>query len=211
MSKSKNLWKKVTATAIVTTSLGLGFWASKAFYTVKEVIDGDTFVTQENQHVRLDSVNAPALNRCLGNEAKSELEKLVLNKKVFIKVTYINGLRLVGSVYTISGSVGEKMLATGLATFADKGNQNQKALLRISQSAREKGIGVYSSKCTQSENPINPKCNIKGNTTGDENLYRYPGCRLYNSTLIQLHFGDLWFCSEKEAKKSGFAKGKDCS
>lgn len=45
--KKTKTWKKIVATGVVTASLGLGFWASKAFYTVTSVIDGDTFVTSE--------------------------------------------------------------------------------------------------------------------------------------------------------------------
>jgi hypothetical protein len=117
MSKKKIGWKKVVTAGIITASLGLGFWASKAFYTVTSVIDGDTFITSEKQHIRLDSVNAPELGSCLGTEAKTELSKLVLNKKVYLKVTYIDGLRLIASVYTTRGNVGELMLKSGLATF----------------------------------------------------------------------------------------------
>src|SRR3989344_4708237 len=98
MSKKKLRWKKVAATGVITASLALGFWASKAFYTVKKVIDGDTFITLENQYIRLDSVNAPELDYCLGKESKDELSKLILGKKVYLRVTYIDGYkRLVAS------------------------------------------------------------------------------------------------------------------
>jgi endonuclease YncB( thermonuclease family) len=210
MPKKKNPWKKILVSGVVASSIGLGFWASKAFYTVKEVIDGDTFITQENKHIRLDSVNAPELGLCLGKESKKELEKLILNKKVFIKVTYINGLRLVGSVFTSGGNVGERMLETGMATYEDKGNQIQKGLLKVSQTARESGVGIYSPICTQTENPINSKCDIKGNITKNNSFYRYPGCNFYKTTLVQLHLGDQWFCTEKEARSAGFTRGNDC-
>lgn len=209
--KKTNSLKKLIAGGLITASLGLGFWASKAFYTVTNVFDGDTFETAEKQYIRLDSVNAPELNFCLGKEAKQGLEKLVLGKKVYIKVSYIDGMRLVASVYTLQGNVGEKMLSLGLATYADKGNQEQPTLLKISQEAREKKIGVYSSTCTQTVNPTDPKCTIKGNIRGSDKLYRYPGCGQYNNTLVQLYLGDKWFCTEFEAKKAGFSKGSDCS
>jgi endonuclease YncB( thermonuclease family) len=211
MSKKKFGWKKFVAAGVLTTSLGLGYWASKAFYAVEKVIDGDTFITTENRYIRLDSVDAPELNYCLGKESKIELEKLILGKKIFIKVTYLdNYKRMVASVFTISGNVGEKMLTKGLATYHNKGNQNQENLYKAAQYAKNKRIGVYSPVCTQATNPINPKCNIKGNTTGDKNLYRYPGCRLFNSTMVELHLGDKWYCTEKEALKAGFNKGGDC-
>lgn len=209
-TKKKFGWKKVVATGVIASSLGLGFWASKAFYTVDHVIDGDTFETTEKQRIRLDSVNAPELEYCLGSESKTELEKLVLRKKVFIKVSYVDGTRLVASVFTTQGNVGAKMLEKGMATFADKSAQDQPGLLEISQKAREKGIGVYSPKCTQETNSASPKCNIKGNIRDGVKYYRDPTCYYYNHTTVELYKGDKWFCTESEAKREGFAKGGDC-
>lgn len=202
--------KKIIAAAAGAVIIGLGFWSSKAFYTVDHVIDGDTFETTEKQRIRLDSVNAPELEYCLGPESKAELEKIVLHKKVFIKVSFVDGTRLVASVYTAQGNVGAKMLEKGMATFADKSAQKQPGLLEISQKARDKKIGVYSDKCTQETNLANPKCNIKGNIRDGVKYYRDPSCYYYNHTLMQLYLGDKWFCTESEAKKEGFVKGGDC-
>lgn len=213
MAKKMDAWKNIIVAGALTASLGIGFWASKAFYEVTSVTDGDTFVTKEKQYIRLDSVNAPEIDSCLGKEARAELEKLVLNKKVFLKVTYTNGSRLIASAYTISGNVGELMLKKGMATFTDKGTQKGSGLLETANIARSKRLGVYSSICTQSVNPVNPKCNIKGNLNNSNlnKFYRYPSCDLYDITLIQLHLGDKWFCSEREALKAGFSKATDCS
>lgn len=209
-AKRKINWKKAVVGGVIATSIGLGFWSSKAFYTVDHVIDGDTFETTEKQRIRLDSVNAPELEYCLGNEAKEELEKLVLHKKVYIKVSFVDGTRLISSVYTTKGNVGAKMLEKGLATFADKSAQKQPGLLKISQTARDKKIGVYSPKCTQETNPTAPKCNIKGNIREGVKYYRFPTCYYYNHTTVELYKGDKWFCTESEAKKDGFTKGGDC-
>lgn len=211
MSKNKIGWKKIVAGTIMTTAIGLGFWASKAFYTVKEVVDGDTFITNENRYVRLDSVNAPELNFCLGKEAKSGLEKLVLNKKVFLKVVYVDDFnRLVASVYTSSGNVGEKMLAQGLATFKDKGTQKATSLGDTEAKARKAKIGIFSPVCTQAVNLGNSHCNIKGNVVENGKFYHHPGCQSYSTTLIQLYLGDEWFCTIAEAKKAGFTKANNC-
>lgn len=211
MSKKKVGWKKVVAASVITTSLGLGFWASKAFYTIKEVVDGDTFVTNENRYVRLDSVNAPELEFCLGKEAREEMKKLVLNKKVFLKVTYVDDRnRLVASVYTINGNVGEKMLVKGLATFKDKGTQQGTNLSKTEGAAKKAMIGIYSPMCTQTENPGNSKCNIKGNVVENGMFYHHPGCQSYATTLVQLYLGDKWFCTESEAIRAGFIKADNC-
>jgi len=76
--------------------------------------------------------------------------------------------------------------------------------------ARELKLGVYSDTCTQVKNLVNPKCNIKGNIRNYDKYYRYLGCDQYETTLIQLHFGDKWFCTESEAKNAGFSLGGDC-
>lgn len=198
------------AVGAAAATLSLGFWASKAFYTVKDVIDGDTFVTTENQIIRLDSVNAPEPGNCFSKESKDELTKLVLHKKVYLKVVYINGMRLIASVYTTDGNVGAKMLSKGLATYTTKSKWDQSILSKASDEARNKKIGIYSSVCTQLKNTENPKCNIKGNIRDGRYFYRTPNCSFYNKTEVQLYLGDRWFCSKSEAIKAGFTKGSDC-
>ena len=204
-------WKKAIIGSTVAVSVGLGFWASQAVYTVDHVIDGDTFVTTENRYVRLDSVNAPELNYCLGKEAKEELEKLVLHKKVYIKTSYVDGhKRLISTVYTVQGNVGEELLKKGLATFKDKGTQGKTNLSKVAKTARTDKVGVYSEKCTQLINKVSPKCDIKGNIKDGNKIYHYRGCGAYSTTFVQLFLGDKWFCSESEAKSAGFVRAPNC-
>jgi micrococcal nuclease len=151
--------KKALAVGVVASVVGISAWASKAFYTVERVLDGDTFQVKSGQYIRLDSVDAPEINNCLGQDSKEELEKLILNKKVFIKVNYVDQYkRLIGSVYSSQGNVGEKMLSKGMATFRQQGSEKHIGFLEISQAARDKKIGVYSDKCTQDKNPLKPNC-----------------------------------------------------
>lgn len=203
--------KKITLGAIAALTLGLGVWASKAFYTVTNIIDGDTFETADGQHIRINNIDAPELQFCGGDEAKQELKKLLLNKKVFIKVSRLDGYRLISDVYTINGNVGYNLVKKGLVVYKNKEKGTDEAFMEASQNARNKQIGIYSSKCTQITNPANPKCNIKANN----NLrlgknYHTPDCKVYHLTIVQLYFGDRWFCTEKEARKAGFTKGTDC-
>lgn len=208
----KNGNKKVVAGGIVLAALGTSLLLNKIFYKVTRVIDGDTFVTAENRYIRFDSVNAPELEYCMGDDSKKYLEKLVLNKKVFLKVNYVDDRkRLVSDVYTLEdGNIGGKMLSAGMATFKDKGMQKNSGLNKIEAQARKEKIGVYSTKCTQEVNPDNPKCNIKANNSVQGRYYHYPSCQSYATTLVQTYLGDKWFCTEKEAIKAGFKKGLDC-
>lgn len=48
-------------------------------YRVAQVIDGDTFDTEEHQAIRLAAIDALELDECGGKEAKKELERLILN------------------------------------------------------------------------------------------------------------------------------------
>lgn len=52
-------------------------------------------------------------------------------------------------------------------------------------------------------------CNIKGNvSTQGERIYHVPGRKYYNDTRISPSHGERWFCSEEEARASGWRKSK---
>lgn len=208
----------VGAVAIVTA--GAGFWAVKSgklilplpYYEAVRVIDGDTFVTKESQYIRLASTNAPELGYCGSEEAKSGLEKLILGKKLYLKVVYRDKFnRLDAFVYTTDRFVNLAMLESGLAYYETKGNE-PKELLKAGQDARERTLGIFSTKCTQVVNPMNAKCAIKANMSrGKIKYFSYPGCKLYGLTLVQTYLGDRWFCTVKEAEKEGFTKSGGCN
>ena len=205
-----NALTKIIAPTIVAAGIGASLWASKAFYVVSNIVDGDTFVTSDGQYIRFNKIDAPEINMCMGAESKEELSKLILNQRVYIRVHFIekDRNRLIASVYSKNGNVEAMMLKKGLGIL--RGGPEEKDLDIATKYAQEKRLGVYSSTCTQLDNPINKSCNIKGNNRDGIKLYRYPGCKNYNSTIIQLYLGDEWFCSKDEAFKKGYTKGKDC-
>ena len=179
----------------------------------KKIIAGDTFVTKEKRNVRLASVSAPESEDCGGKESKKELEKLILGKPLYLKVLYndIYG-RLVSLVYTTDGLVNEKMLQGGYAYYNGTAGEPE-GISKEAESAKTNHIGIFGPGCTQLINPDNPKCVIKGNKRlrgGGTAQYRFPGCRQYSKTIVQLYLGDQWFCTETAAKKAGFTKGADC-
>ncbi len=56
-----------------------------------------------------------------------------------------------------------------------------------------------------------PQCLIKGNVSSKgERIYHPPGCRYYNSTVIDPKRGERWFCSEQEAVAAGWRRTKVC-
>lgn len=180
-------------------------------YTVSRVIDGDTFVTTENQYIRIASTDAPELSRCGGPEAKAELEKIVLGKPVYLKVNFRDPYqRLVSFVYTTDGFVNEKMLSAGYSYFS-RGSPGEtgERLSVAGEKTRLAKKGIFGPPCTQETNLEKPKCDIKGNTVSK--IYYLPGCGNYDHVSVQLYLGDVWFCSEKEALIAGFRKPQQCS
>lgn len=202
-------------TAVIGASLFLSFGKGKPIavpsYTAIRVFDGDTFETKEKQYIRLSGINSPEMGRCGSQEAKKELERLILGKKLYIKVFYHIDSRMMGLVYTDDGLVSTAMLASGWAELNDRENLDLPEMKNATKQAREKQVGVFSGLCTQEANPNNPQCAIKANvTTHGRPTYHFPGCQTYSTTKLELHHGDRWFCTEKEAKAAGFRKAQTC-
>ena len=58
---------------------------------------------------------------------------------------------------------------------------------------------------------LSKQCLIKGNISSKgERIYHPPGCRYYNSTLIDPKRGERWFCTENEAVAAGWRRTKVC-
>lgn len=201
------------AAVAVGSLLSFNLLFSKTAYTVTRVIDGDTFETAEKQRIRIDGIQAPETGLCGADEATKELTKLILNKKVFIKVRYLDAYRrMISEVYDINGNlIAEKMVIDGFAIVRQKGDSNSN-LLKAGNLAREKGIGLYGLPCTQDVNTEKPACSIKANIHqgNNEKLYHRIDCKNYKLTQVQLYLGDQWFCTETDAQKAGFVKAGDC-
>lgn len=196
--------------------LGLGVIVANTLlkrtaYRVREVIDGDTVVTTENQMIRIADIDAPELGKCKSDEAKTFLTKLVINQPVFLKIRYRDKFnRLVADTYTKEGSVGTRILEAGLAVWSRYDNKSNPEMKSVFEKARENKLGIFSETCTQQENKSQPTCQIKANNREGVKQYRFPGCGQYQATLVQLWAGDEWFCTEKEAVAAGYNKGQDC-
>lgn len=206
----------IAAAAVISGWLGLSFGGSKPInvpaYRAEEVIDGDTFMTEEKQYIRANTYDAPELDMCGGKEAKKELEKLIMGKDIYLKVTYHDSTgRLMSIFYTKDGLVATKMLESGWAELNDRGNFDLPELKIARDKAQVEKRGIYSGMCTQMSNPDKPTCLIKANVgRNDEMNYFFPGCNTYDIVFVQLHHGDQWFCTEAEARKAGFTKAERC-
>ncbi len=181
-------------------------------YQVLEIQDGDSFVVDKSQKIRLLSVDAPQLDLCNGQEAKDKLEELLKGKTVTLEEIIADKLgRIVALVYVDNVLVNSQMALAGMVKYDSVFSSEKKNIVEAEKYAKDNQLGIFSSKCTQTENPDDPKCNIKGNISrDDEGIYSFPGCSGYSGTIIDKYLGDQWFCSEKEAQKANFRRSGNC-
>lgn len=179
---------------------------------VAGVIDGDTIVLEDNKtRVRLRYVDAPETGLCGNKEATDYLTKLTVNKKVRIeKIIPDQYGRGMGLVYVDNLLVNKELVARGLVRYHSDETSEKDDIKKAGEMARENKLGIYE-KC-ESKIPKNKDCVIKGNIDFPINKYTYhlPGCRQYETAIVQEDKGEQWFCSESEAKKAGFTKAKTC-
>ncbi len=181
---------------------------------VTEVLDGDTLIIAPDQSIRLANFDAPEINLCQGQEAKDFLTNLILNQRVnLISAGRDAYKRTVALVYLPDGQlVNEIMAQNGLGIYTSTKTNEREKINQAVESARNQKLGIFSQTCSQTENIDNPKCNIKGNIGKHdrEKYYHLPQCAEYNRTVVELHLGEQWFCSEKEANQAGYSKSKNC-
>jgi len=179
--------------------------------TVTEVVDGDTFVLENDQRVRLRGLDGPETGRCGSKAAKDRLTELVEGKQIHLKNTIVDSYgRTLAHVYQGSVFVNEVMLEEGLARIQDEGTEAHEAFTAASKRAREAGLGIYSPTC-RSTIPPDKSCVIKGNIRSGKKLFYRPTCEFYNQVVVDTSFGDIWFCTESEAKQEGFNLAETCS
>ncbi len=185
-------------------------------YLVTQVYDGDSFVVDNLFHVRLTNIDAPDQNECLYQESRDFLTNLILNKRVKITSdTPSPDGRVLSQVYLEDKYINLEMIKSSLAIYTSGSYPDYEILKQVNADNKSKKIGIFQEKCLQTVNPINPKCNIKGNYKEKHYIYTVPGCRSYNTTEMRpkknsSEKSDRWFCTEAEAIKAGFIKAKNC-
>lgn len=180
---------------------------------VVNVLDGDTFVLETSQRVRLAGFDAPEIDLCGGREAKEKLDSLVMGRRVILREPVVDVWgRIVALVYVGNQFVNDEFLKEGWGYYNSDKNSQREVLKATARLAREGKKGVFSSQCYQKENPEDPNCQIKGNIDKElgDKIYHFPGCRQYEQTIVEKSLGEQWFCTEKEALKASFKKSKNC-
>ncbi len=191
---------------------------------VKRVVDGDTFVTESGDRIRLIGVNTPESVKpntpveFFAKEA-SQYTKVQLSGQtvaLFADVEdedrYRRKLRYVflleeGSSEEIT-MYNEQLLAEGYAgTMTIPPNvMYADYFVQIEAEARQLNKGLWSDKASQAEDAAH-SCehpNIKGNinSKGDK-IYHVPDGAYYNVTKAE-----VMFCTEQEAQDAGFRASK---
>lgn len=182
---------------------------------VREVIDGDTFVLGNGQKVRMLGIDAPNEEWCGAKEAREELEKMILGRRVRLEETKVDPYkRILALVYADKKLINEKMLESGWAKWDGTNNGLGERLKYETVLAKNEKRGIFGI-CRQQDKK---NCVVKGNIqkrsgevgAGGEKYYFFPGCSEYEATVVEKEEGEAWFCTEKEAVEAGYLKGKNC-
>lgn len=179
---------------------------------ISKVIDGDTFVIENGQRIRLALIDAPELAKgCMSQEAKTRLETLILAKKVAVQKETADTFGRIIAFVSVNGlSVNKALLTEGYAKY-DQDNKILKSSAyfeQAEQEAKSASRGIWSSLCQTHD----PDCLIKGNFRKDTDtkIYHTPDCFNYGKIIVNEKEKDLWFCSEEDAISAGFTKSLDC-
>ncbi|MEX2405452.1 MAG: thermonuclease family protein [Candidatus Paceibacterota bacterium] len=197
---------------------------------VKDVIDGDTFVTESGDHVRIWGINAPEGNECYNDESRNHLISLIQDKEVILergRVDIDNYGRKGRFVFINDSLVDAEMLRGGYARRESHRNlKYEEELESAAQYAQENALGLWSNcedftpvdytspeyRRETDSDPQNEECRIKGNISeaGFGRVYIFPGCPSYNQVKIDTSKGEQYFCSAEEAEAAGFRRQSNC-
>ncbi|GGG13081.1 thermonuclease family protein [Paenibacillus abyssi] len=186
----------------------------------ERVIDGDTFVLQGGDRVRLVGVNAPEISgqgEAYGQDAKAFAAERLMNKKLYLfsdvgstdrygrllRYVFIEGEPEMFNDQLLGGGYASIMTVPPNVMYAEH-------FLKLERQAREAGKGLWGiNEQNTSDTPDTPaqSCadpQIKGNINSrNERIYHVPGSRSYEQTIAE-----MMFCTEKEAEQAGFRAPK---
>ena len=197
---------------------------------VVAIADGDSLTCafgSTRSEVRLDEIDAPEHDQPHGGQSKQSLAKLCLNQQVALERRGVDDYGRVLARVTCGGvDANESQVRLGMAWVYDH-YVKDRSLYNDQTLARSEGLGLwadvhpmppwdwrYSRKRGVSvppngSTPDSPSCKIKGNISGrGEHIYHVPGQKYYAATQIKSSSGELWFCSEGEARAAGWRAAK---
>jgi endonuclease YncB( thermonuclease family) len=206
------------------------FISNRQQYAVISVPDGDSIDLIGGQRIRLLGIDAPEHGRCMAQEARNALASRAIGKTVRLKETvkdsygrtlaiviiedfpqWISYLRwqIFYALHKTSQEspdpdplLNRAMLRSGLARSTGSGGSYNTVFKQAEAKAKAEKRGIFSPVCRQDIPPNT--CSIKGNSRDGKKYYYPPECSQYSQVIIDLSYGDTWFCSPYEAAKAGF-------
>lgn len=185
---------------------------------ITRIVDGDTYVTDSGDKIRLIGVNTPEISgkaQYYGREATEFSKKLLDNQTVYMFRDVSNTDkygRLLRYLFIQNDPVmfNETLLKEGYANtmtippnvmFADK-------FVKLERESRLNNKGLWKENENPSVDQQKATCTqpkIKGNINSrNEKIFHVPGGRNYEATKAE-----EMFCSEEEAIAAGYRKAKN--
>jgi len=119
--------------------------------TITKVIDGDTYIIDYKQRIRLYAVDSPEATQTYGREAKKYVEKLLLHKKVRLATIKTDKYgRTIAKVYINGKDLSEILIENGIAWHYSYFDSSF-ILAQKEETARKNKLGFW-----KYPNPINP-------------------------------------------------------
>lgn len=189
------------------------------------VIDGDTFDVA-GVRVRLHGIDAPEDKQTCQTEqgtswacgawVTSTVGTLYDGKRARCREVDVDRYGRVVARCSIDGrDVGQQLVSRGLA-FAYRKYSMAYDLDEKGAAVNDRGLHAsrvqdpaqYRATRAKGRIPPDRTCAIKGNITKSGQIYHMPGQRDYERTGINLNKGERWFCSEQDARASGWRKAR---
>ncbi|TSC85765.1 MAG: nuclease [Microgenomates group bacterium Gr01-1014_16] len=199
-------WVVAVLTVVLIASNGYWVWRGRERMRVTRVIDGDTFVIKTGERVRLIGLDAPETGSCGSGEATKQLSGLILNRIIKIDRGTRDGWgRRLGIVTADGVDVNLEMVKSGWARYDSFSDEKSAEMAEAGRAAEDQKLGIY--LCEKET-----ACGILGNIdeSSGKKYYHVPGCPSYGRVKIDIERGEKKFCTESEAKRSGFILAPDC-
>lgn len=190
------------------------------------VIDGDTLDVGSTR-VRLFGIDAPerdqpcttlqGQNWACGDWATRQVAERFAGKTAQCSLMDTDRYGRSVARCTVAGrDIGQDLVREGIAFAYLKYSDDY---LAQEQAAEAAGRGIhghvvesparYRLTRIKGRDAPDPACRIKGNISKDsQRIYHLPGQAFYDKTSVNLKQGERWFCSEAQARASGWRKAQ---
>jgi endonuclease YncB( thermonuclease family) len=194
------------------------------------IADGDTLtllVDDVQYRIRLAEIDAPEGGQPWGSRARQALADKVFRAQVRIDVVDLDRYgRTVGKVWLEDRDINREMVREGHA-WVYRRYLTDPSLIEDETAARSAGSGLWAQSGAippwrwrrNGATPVasgdgagdqsGSDCRIKGNiSSSGAKIYHVPGQRYYDNTRIDTGKGERWFCSEAQARLSGWRRAE---